>query len=64
LPEHARALADVGRRLREVGYSSPAFCFGGRAFAANPALAETIPGEYLSCDARTAVAHLKKRLED
>jgi methanogenic corrinoid protein MtbC1 len=64
LPEHARALADVGRRLREVGYASPAFCFGGRAFAANPALAETIPGEYLSCDARTAVAHLKKRLED
>ncbi len=64
LAEHSEALARIGRRLREQGRGSLVFCFGGRAFECDRALAETVPGEHLAGDARTAVAQLRKRLED
>jgi MerR family transcriptional regulator, light-induced transcriptional regulator len=61
LPPQADALAEVGRRLREVP-SQPSFYFGGQAFSYAPGLAEKIPGTYLAGNARDAIVELKNRL--
>lgn len=60
IPEHARALRQVGERL--TSQPSPLFCFGGQAFACDGALAESIPGNFLGWDALEAVGHIKKKI--
>jgi methanogenic corrinoid protein MtbC1 len=62
LPRHAQGLNDVAGRLARGGRGAPTFCFGGRAFTCDAALAGDIAGEYLEGDARTAAVRLKKRL--
>jgi methanogenic corrinoid protein MtbC1 len=62
LPRHAQGLDDVAGRLARGGRAAPVFCFGGRAFTCDAALAGGIAGEYLEGDARAAAARLRKRL--
>ncbi len=61
LPVNCDALAEVGRRLRDIP-GQPFFCFGGQAFSNAPELADKIPGTYLAGNARNATAELKSRL--
>ena len=58
----AETLALLGARIAETRKPAPFFCFGGRAFAVSPELAERVPGVYLDGDARRASLTIKKRL--
>lgn len=53
--------------LRQLGDSlasqpAPLFCFGGQAFACDPNLAASIPGNFLGTDALEGVEKVKKKL--
>lgn len=59
-PSQAATLAEVGRRLNEMGPGRPAFFFGGQAFIEQPALVELTPGSYVT--AAGAVDEIRHRL--
>jgi methanogenic corrinoid protein MtbC1 len=62
LPEQADAVAEVARRLDVETGRTTKFCYGGRAFQYDPALAERVPGYYLGMSAYEAALEIKRRL--
>ncbi len=55
-PNTALALRDAKLGLEKAGPHAPLFGYGGRAFDADPALRDAVPGYYLTNDPREALA--------
>lgn len=61
--EPARALEEWPKWLPEVASSgNPVVCFGGAAFAQNPALVDKVPGEYLGDTLQAGIQKLNLTL--
>jgi DNA-binding transcriptional MerR regulator/methylmalonyl-CoA mutase cobalamin-binding subunit len=62
MPDHAARLVEMAEALRVHVKPCPALYCGGQGFAADPALAARVSGEYLTLNALDAAQEIRKRV--